>query len=117
MTITYDTKISKQFSGVLRYTKTDYLIDNPHNKLNYAFYFKEGELTGVYLTYLFPHKNGGYVWKSKILDHKKFNQEFWVKAPKFLTFDNCNWKRNSIKFNVDGLNNMTISEGFTKMVV
>lgn len=79
--IKYDLKLSDKFSGTISYVKYDYLDDK---KIDYDLSFHEGKLKSVIM------------WvdgNSDVIPHEKWNEEFWLKAPKYANFDTCRWKR------------------------
>ena len=93
----YDLKLSNSLSAIIEYEKTDYLTDYYKN-IRYCFHYVKGELISVSLDYYKLGNNGEWECQWKYINPKKFNSEFWKKAPKVLNFDDCKWERKTIFF-------------------
>lgn len=98
--IIYDQKNTPYFSGCVEYEYHDYLADG---KLNYHFYYDNGDLISVHVFRVFKDENGFYYKPPELIrgefstDAKtKFNATFWKKLPLHANFDTGKWTRLSI---------------------
>lgn len=93
----FDIKITPFFTGVINYTREDYITGETYY---YSFRFIHGELSYV-AVYLKKDENPVEYNGAKFPSPTRFNGDFWVKAPKYLHFDDCKWERQSVIFDLD----------------
>lgn len=93
----YDIKLTPFFSGVINYTREDYLTDKTYR---YSFRYVHGELCYVAVYLKTENENHDYEG-AKFPSPNRFNEAFWLKAPKYLHFDDCKWERQSVIFDLD----------------
>ena len=96
----YDIKISPYFTGALHYLKEDYLTDTIYH---YSFRYRRGKLqyVAIYIDGTLNEENPIDIRGTKFPEVSRFNEEFWLKAPRFLHFDDCRWERELIMTDLD----------------
>lgn len=96
----FDIKITPLFTGVIVYKKEDYLDEKTYV---YSFHYNGGILSfvSVHVDGTLNDENPIDIRGTKFLDADRFNGEFWLKAPKYLHFDDCRWERDYILLGLD----------------
>lgn len=99
--ILFDIKISPVFTGVITYLKENYVTGDKHS-LN--IHFKNGEIIIVAVPMYTYDEHGLVNYDVKLFEPKRWNSEFWKKAPKYANFDDCSYVRTSMSIGIDVMN-------------